>query len=257
MINFRKDWQISDDKYSFGLVGRDSVHSHAFQQVLLLVFENCPNDCFAPVLHFINLVVVHRLVYYLFPNLVNWQSFQVPNNNAVVFGSGQTDIDSPHVAHKTDCLLLVHVHLLTIKSRSHCTQNNHIFFSALERIYRLNFQRFWAYCSMNAVNLLTVRRNYTNVLAVFLQVLCQLMDKFRLIYIHIWTVLAFFITSFQVEHHKRRRNFSFVCSFFRSISIDKLITIKVFSNHMADLWMHSVLDLEDVDWVITFHHPFE
>lgn len=41
------------------------------------------------------------------------------------------------------------------------------------------------------------------------------------------------------------------------VSIDQLIPVKVFSYHMTDLRVHSVLDLKDTNRVVALHHSFK
>jgi hypothetical protein len=41
------------------------------------------------------------------------------------------------------------------------------------------------------------------------------------------------------------------------VSIDELITIKVFSDDMANFRVHSVLYFKYIDWVIALHHSFK
>lgn len=41
------------------------------------------------------------------------------------------------------------------------------------------------------------------------------------------------------------------------VSIDELITVKVFSDDVTDFRVHSVLDFKDVDGVIAFHHSLK
>lgn len=166
----------------------------------MFIFENTRNCHFIWIFYLIHLLLLNCIQNYILPNFVQTESLKITHNDTVLLCSWKTDIDSSHITDKTDCSLFIFHHLLSIKSWTNCAQNYHCFFSSLKWIDCSNLKVFCIDDSLNASNLLTVRWYNTDVFAVFFNVLCKFVDKFRFLNIDIRAVFTFLITSFNMKH---------------------------------------------------------
>lgn len=206
-----------------------------------------------------HLIISNCILDNISPGRVYTQSFNISEYNTKIFCSWKTDIYSSKIANKTYSLPTIFLQFFIPHNipGTNCTEYNNIFLSTLERINSFNFTFFiFSNQRLKIWDLLTIWRDYTNVLITSGKICREIFYCSSLYYISEWFFEGWLWGLIHVKNNECCR-----CNFrlfdYNMIPVSQFLPIEIIPNNRTNIRMHPILRSKNINRITRFHQPLK